>query len=201
MDVAEQLRARAEAVESLEALVEAVTSEKRSFTPEEEETRKALVADVETIDIRLQAKLDKDEQVKKAAEFRKAFNIADEGANNTGDGSVRVGNEPHTYDRGNGNSYFRDLFMVGCGEGWGVLGREDAFKRLRQHAKEVAVDAEAFQGSRSIDTTPRSAKESERYFIRQAIEAMNPRDAGREHAQNRDLSTAAGSGGKFLAAA
>jgi hypothetical protein len=199
----EDLAKRAEAVASLEALIDVAVKEERTLAPEEEQTRKSLTADIEAIDFRLQAKLDNDERTKKAADFRERAGIGGGGTNNPG-GGLHVGAEPHTYERDNGESYWMDTFKMGCGPGV-CQDFYAAQERLKRHAKEIAVDAEALQGSKIYGSrTMRDSKSMDRYFLRQVVEAINPRLQGRDASSGtfqRDLSTAAGSGGKFLAAA
>jgi HK97 family phage major capsid protein len=195
---AKLLDKRQEACDSLEALVDVVKSENRDFTVEETETRTRLTSEIDSIDESLTAKMEKAERTRKAAEFRKAFGMTDDGPNNPG-GGVSVTFEHRTYERGNGNSYFMDLFKMGAGAGCDGFGQAAA--RLRQHAKEIAVDAEAFQGSRSFDHGHTYRSAAEEYFVRQVIEGINPRKSGQEPGTGyfqRDLSTAAGSGGEFV---
>lgn len=178
----------------LDALVSKVEAESREFTDEEQTEHDRLAAEVDAHDAALESRATKREREAKGAEFRTRLGMGDTGTDNLG-GSIRVTHEPRTYERGNGQSYFMDLFKLGAGPSAGFAGYDSAVKRLKEHAGQVAVDA--------VDAERRgvSASAAERYFVRQVREAINPRKDGTEpgsYIERRDLSTAAGSGGEFV---
>jgi HK97 family phage major capsid protein len=192
----EARQARDAKVAELEAIVKAAEAESREFTPEESEARGRLTVEISQAEDRLQAVKAAEREALKAeavAEARASFGYGAYDTNSPG-GSLKVNSEHRTYERGNGESYLKDVATIGFPVG-AVGGRWfEAMERLQRHAKEnhveaVAVD-EKYENSRSAE---------ESYFLGQMIEAKNNRKDNRGHAYSyRALSTAAGSGGEFV---
>jgi HK97 family phage major capsid protein len=188
----------------------------RDFTPEEAEKRGALTARLDQLDAQITEREDairKDEEnVRKKemqdaiAEVRRYLGLGEQPANSVGGGIV-VGNEPRTYERGNGQSYLLDMCLArtALGQGLGVRSMRAA-ERLARHARENHVEALAVDeriGRLDEEKRTKEFRTAEGYFLRQMIETHNQRDMGRgpiaERALSyRALSTAATAGGEFV---
>ncbi|MGH3672186.1 MAG: phage major capsid protein [Pseudonocardiaceae bacterium] len=126
------LAERAELAAARDAVLEAPTSEQRDLTPEEaaafEGARTALIAHDEKINearARI-ANLEEDEKRQLAAD-----KIAADLGRGESRSPTRV-QEPSTYARGNGRSYFRDIINAQ------VLGNRDAIERLITNDRELS---------------------------------------------------------------
>ncbi|HEY3924361.1 MAG TPA: phage major capsid protein [Acidothermaceae bacterium] len=161
-----------------------------TLTEAEVVERSTLEADIDALDARLDAVELQRSRVEKAAEARKKLGLGGQPANDPG-GNVTVVSEPHLYREGGQHSYMMDLVRMGFGPG--VNGFDSAVQRLKKHAKEISVDAREAEDKAKAG----SATRSQQYLIRQTMEVINNRkDDNGIH--NRDLSTAAGSGGEFV---
>ncbi len=185
--VKEARQKRDKVVAKLETIVQAAATEAREFTPEEHEARGRLTVEIKNAEdaVRVAEKARRAER-KETAKTNKR-------QNGQGDGVVKVGNEPRTYERGNGQSYLKDLCVMGMGPG--PMGSKyfQAVERLQRHAAENHVEAVA------VDSKPESYRSAEeRYFLAQSVEAINKREDNRGRKNYRDLSTASGAGGEFV---
>lgn len=161
-----------------------------TLTETEVAERTSLEGDIDALDARLDAVELQRSRTEKAAESRKRLGMAGQPANDPG-GNVQVVSEPHLYRKGGAHSYMRDLCSLGFGPS--VDGFYQAQERLRTHAKQISVDAVEAQDRE----TGGSATAEQRYLLRQVQEVINTRKDNKG-IQNRDLSTAAGSGGEFV---
>lgn len=96
-----------------------------------------------------------------------------------GGGTVEVRSEPLTYERGNGNSYFRDLAMAT------VTGDGDARGRLVEHRSQMDVEI------------PRLERQITQSFER-AMAGQGVMDYTLTRQQQRDVTGLDGSGGEFI---
>ncbi len=196
-------------VAKLEAVITPATTEARDFTPAEE-VQRALIGDqIAAVSAKIDARRDADrledekrEDAKRAEKAAKDQKRKDEKAaasrEKNGIGNVRVGSGPKVYGAGSPNNYIMDQMKAAADRYSGRVDTE-AQRRLTQHAKEVAIDAADAQ--RRLDAgSPRSVNgiNMDRYFISQIRHGMAASGLSQFEAQNRDLSTAAGSGGEFV---
>lgn len=188
-------------VADLEKIVTAAADEKREFTVDEAESRGRLLAAIERSDDavrKIEADAKEAHKEAKAAEARNSLGLGNVGPNSYG-GAIKVNLEHRTYERGNGSSYVRDLISLGFGPA-ALHGRYfEALERMQRHSQENHVEALEAEGKGSLRT-----KEQE-YFLRQMVEARNPRESRRNQGAGvgqltsyRALSTNNGAGGEFV---
>ena len=196
---AQLLEQREAKLGEIEALANTAETEQRELTDDETAHRDALLDEVADLEIRaadLKAAESKAneraDRLAKAAEARKALGLGNSAPNAVG-GAV-VTNEHRTYEKGNGVSYLQDLCVSSFGPG-AMQGRYfQAVERLQRHAQENHVEATR------LDERPESYRKGhETYFLRQMIEAKNPREENRGKTYSyRALSTTSGAGGEFV---
>lgn len=204
-------------VAELDKIVNAATAETRDFTADENVSRGRIEAQIAHADEQITQREDEYRKAKKAerkqrmedviAQVRQELGVANQSGLVFG-GNVSVGNEPRTYEAGNGRSYLLDLCLArtALGQGMGVRSMQ-AQERLARHAREnhvLALETEDKIGRMDQDKREHQmGQTTDGYFLRQMLEIHNQRDQGRgpvgERAVTyRALSTAASAGGEFV---
>lgn len=131
------LERRAKVQEKLKRLLDAPTKESRDLTSDEDEKFRKYETEITSIDKRiteLREIMERDARSESAQ--REAFSVP----------RASVVSEPATYARGNGNSFFRDLFRANN------KADKEAYQRLERNNREV-TDAKIKAGeARAIST-------------------------------------------------
>lgn len=198
-------------VNELTEIEKPATDEARDFTTAEE-VRRAIVtekiaavrADIDTKRTEERAKDDSAQDETRAQEERDAQARKDAAAaaarNAAGTGNISVGAGEHTYFRGGAYNYLQDLTRRAADIASGRWNPESDYNlRLRAHAGEIAVDAQdAARREKSGSPIMRGSFNRDRYLVAQTRAGMAESGMSSWEAQNRDLSTASGSGGEFV---
>ncbi|MGH2890856.1 MAG: hypothetical protein ACRDNJ_14650, partial [Solirubrobacteraceae bacterium] len=224
----EQLRSRLVEIVSqrstLVGQVEKITTaavndngEARDYTADEAEQRGRLLAQIDAADERhtqiedqvrqAEANARKAAMTEAVAQMRRELGLGEQSGLVFG-GNVSVGNEPRTYESGNGASYLLDLCLArtAIGQGLGVRSMQ-AQERLSRHAREnhvLALEAEDKISAMDQEKRDRQLRmTTDGYFLRQMLEIHNQRDQNRgpvaqRAVSYRALSTAATAGGEFV---
>jgi len=156
-------RNRAATQERLDALLVVPTEEARSLNAEETSTFDQLIAERDNLDHQIEALSAEDER--RAAAQAVAAEV---GTETLAAGESVIRREQMTYDKGReDNHYFRDLAAMQIpGLGWDVYG---AAERMRQHGKEVEIEARRDQvladKLHEIRMTPQSLKMEQRSTV------------------------------------
>lgn len=120
------LAERAETRRAMQAIVDTANEQTRDLTDDENGDFAARRARIEEIDARVAELEEQERRDQAAAEIRARLRPA-----------AQVTSEPRVYERGNGASYFKDLTLSQINRD------EPAQERLRRHATELRVDAQA----------------------------------------------------------
>ena len=214
----EKLRGdRSGLVTELDGIVEAAAAESREFTVEEAEKRGGLTARIDQLDAAI---TEAEDQVRQAEHDEREKRMEEKLAERLqklglGDGmplgpsgisGVKVGDEPRTYERGNGQSYLLDMCLARTALGQSLGARSvRAAERLARHAQEnhvVALEIDERIRGKAQEEREKEWRTADGYFLKQMIEVHNQRDQDRgpiaERAMSyRALSTASTSGGEF----
>jgi HK97 family phage major capsid protein len=121
---------RAATKAALDALLQTPLDEAREATDVENTAAEAKIAELRQIDARIAELVDAEAREAAAANALGAIKY---------EPRATVTSEPHTYEKGGANSYFRDMMVNGLNHGDTTAARE----RLVRNAREVAVDAAA----------------------------------------------------------
>ena len=189
---------REAALGEIKKLADKAEAESRELTVEELSMRDEYAAQAGKLFVRAQSAKAEEAAAKeaKAAEARTANGTGESTTNDAG--IVHVRNGEHTYTKGGEFDYMADLGQAAIAAVTGMPSAASA--RLRQHAKEVSVDAEAARqrvnAGSGREWSARST--SDDYLVGQARSAMAAYGLSEYQARTGDLTTVNGAGGEFV---
>jgi hypothetical protein len=197
-DVLGDLRARRETI-----LGEMQTLSAAAMTTEQRAQFAALDAEITGLDSELELRERQAEREQRAAAARQASGAT--GANapterRSGSG-WSVGEEPTTYGRGSGHSYFLDMARVSAKQGRGDGGVVASEQRLARHAQELAVDIprraerRTAAAAAAFDRIHATGSPAERRAQERALAMMDKAGVSPFERETRALSRTDGAGG------
>jgi HK97 family phage major capsid protein len=164
---------RAQLVEQRDAILEAAEQEQRDALSDEETTRfDALRDEIREVDERLtvlREELARDEEAAEQASRHQRSGTDDEREERRQ--RIEVGEEPATYGRRSGNSFFLDIARAS------LRGDSEARQRLSRHGREQAAELERRE-KRARDRVLEGLSERELEHVQLERRALEPEGAG-----------------------